>query len=130
MLESARSSPSMPQFLVWGFAGALLPAGIAAAFTPLILLAPIGAVLILLLCLRCGVNASVSGLAVGAAVIPFVIGYLNRAGPGSVCRTLSGGGQECTEEWSPWPFWAVGAALVVGAVVLYRHLARRPGRVR
>jgi hypothetical protein len=54
------------------------------------------------------------------------IALLNRGGPGDVCTT-TGTSSACTEEWSPWPFLAVGVALVVSGIVLTRlPRGRRP----
>jgi hypothetical protein len=65
----------------------------------------------------------------GAGVLPLVVAWLNRDGPGDVCTEWSG--TQCaasTEEWSPWPWLAVGVVLVAAGVVLttlaVRHRAR------
>ncbi|MGW1274497.1 hypothetical protein [Streptomyces sp. NPDC002491] len=41
------------------------------------------------------------------------VAYLNRGGPGTVCRT-SAGGQSRTDEYAPVPF-LVGAVVLLGA---------------
>ncbi len=61
----------------------------------------------------------------GAGVLPLVVAWLNRDGPGDVCRAIGDAGQECTEEWSPWPWLAAGVALVAAGVVLTAVATRR-----
>jgi len=64
----------------------------------------------------------------GAGVLPLVVAWLNRDGPGDVCRTWADG-QSCTEEWSPWPWLAAGVALVAAGIVLTVVTSRhRPAR--
>jgi hypothetical protein len=56
----------------------------------------------------CGLSGLISGLG-----IPLLyVAYVNRAGPGTICTAVTGG-QECNDEWSPWPWLAVGVILVV-----------------
>ena len=56
-----------------------------------------------------------------------VLGLLNRDGPGVVC-TAPNRGMHCTEQWAPWPFWLIGAVLVLIPVILFGHLRRRAHR--
>ncbi|MDT4911999.1 MAG: hypothetical protein QOC66_1127, partial [Pseudonocardiales bacterium] len=53
---------------------------------------------------------------VGAGAFPLVIAYLNRHGPGDFC-TRTASSESCEEQWSPWPWAAVGVALIVVGVV-------------
>jgi hypothetical protein len=58
------------------------------------------------------------GIVSGASILAFFIAYLNRNGPGEVC-TAHIGRASCTsseQQWSPWPFVAVGVIMVVGGV--------------
>jgi hypothetical protein len=64
-----------------------------------------------------GVDAGVTGLLSGPGMVLLVIAFLNRDGPGEVCKT-SATGHHCTSAWSPWPWVVVGVLLVVGGVVL------------
>ncbi|WP_426595005.1 hypothetical protein ACPPVS_05390 [Cellulomonas sp. McL0617] len=102
----------------WVLVGALVGLGIAGLLTIGILL--LGAALVLAAIgsstprLR---NRSALGLVGGLAAAPLGIAWLNRGGPGSVC-TVSAGTTSCLDAWSPWPFVAVGSALVVGCGVL------------
>jgi hypothetical protein len=72
------------------------------------------------------------GIASGASILVFLIAYLSRDGPGEVCTAHIG--RACTsfeQQWSPWPFVAVGVIMLVGGVVgfifIQRQARRRPG---
>jgi uncharacterized membrane protein len=125
MRQAGKRYPSWPQFLAWALVPNLLLAGLAAAFTPLIIVVvPAAAVLVTALIVRCGVNQSAIGAIFGAGILPLVVGYLNRGGPGDVC-TASNGGSQCTSEWSPWPFVVVGLVLVITGVTWFDAARRR-----
>jgi hypothetical protein len=66
-------------------------------------------------------NRSALGVVGGLALAPLYIAWLNRGGPGQVC-TVSATGTTCLDAWSPWPFVAVGVALVAVCVVLVRRV--------
>jgi hypothetical protein len=114
-------------FGAWAVGGAGLALSLAAAFT-------IGPFVLVLAALGIGVLVSrrpargpaAFGAIAGPAVIVFWIAWLNRGGPGDVCSS-SAHGESCTEEWSPWPFVAVGVVLLVVAVFLYVRAERRRG---
>jgi hypothetical protein len=57
----------------------------------------------------------------GAGLAPLYVAYLNRGGPGVVCRAIQDG-QECTDAWSPWPWLGAGAFLVLTGVVAFAVL--------
>jgi hypothetical protein len=66
-------------------------------------------------------HTGLPGLIAGAGVLPLVIAWLNRSGPGNVCTP-----GECTEEWSPWPWLAAGVVLIaVGTAIWATHGARQ-----
>jgi hypothetical protein len=60
------------------------------------------------------------GLISGLAFPLLYVAYLNRAGPGTICATM-----ECNDEWSPWPWLAVGVILLVLGVAAFVGLQRR-----
>jgi len=123
-MPAAATLASWPQFAAWVGCGAGVGAVLAGTFTfgPLGLLA---AACFAAVAVRLGgTNSSLIGAAAGAGVWPLVIGFLNIDGPGTSCHT-TGGGQTCTEEWSPWPFWAVGIALLILAPVVFEVSRRR-----
>ena len=109
-----------------GASAALILLG-AFAFGPLAIVpaAPFAALAVLL----GGANISAVGVVTGVGIWGFVLGWLNRDGPGEVCTTSTNGGT-CTELWAPWPFWLAGALLVIipmsGFVCLRRRARRTP----
>jgi hypothetical protein len=104
-----------------GTLGVLTPLSIG----PFVLVVVAGATVAL--ALKAGGGPELVGLLTGAGIVPLYVAWLNRAGPGEVCRPLGGGGQDCMDEWSPWPWLVVGVGLFVAGVLLYRSLTpRRP----
>ena len=67
-----------------------------------------------------GAPGLISGLG-----LPFLyIAYLNRSGPGEVCTTIGVNGSSCTDEWSPWPWFAIGVTLVFSGIAVFRSVRR------
>ena len=118
--------PSWPQFAAWVACGASTAFVLAGAFTVGVFAVPAAAVFAVLALRFGGANASAFGAMAGAGVWVFVLGWLNRGGPGEVCTTTSTGGS-CEQQWAPEPFWVVGAVLVLAAVLAFVH-ARRARR--
>ena len=69
-------------------------------------------------------DGSPAGLVSGTGPVLLYVAWLNRQGPGTVCTTTRGGGGQCLDEWSPWPWVAAGVALVVLGLVVRRSLRR------
>ncbi|MET7731530.1 hypothetical protein ABZT02_09190 [Streptomyces sp. NPDC005402] len=112
-------------FLAWLLVGACGGIGLAAILTvgaALLVLAAVAAVLLLR---RGPVRAVVGGVS-GLALPLFYLAYLNRGGPGEVCHAVSGG-QTCTDEYTPVPFLAAGAALLLAGLVIHVMIGRRAG---
>ena len=114
-------------FACWMLVGAAAGLGVLTPFTlgPWLIVG--AAVVAVLLALTLGGGPALAGLLSGAGVVPLFVAWLNRAGPGTVCTT-AGGGEDCLDEWSPWPWIVVGAALIVAGAVLYRSLERSARR--
>ena len=72
----------------------------------------------IVLATRRGAARGLPGLLSGLSLPLFYIGYLNRSGPGTVCVETATSGS-CMDEWSPWPFVAVGGALFAGGVLWF-----------
>lgn len=104
--------PTWWSFLAWPIVGAALAVSVLGAMTIGIFVLPF-ALMGLLAMLRWGGNhKSRVGLLSGVG-LPFIyIAYLNRGGPGMVCGPYRNGGQECMQEYSPWPFLFIGGVLV------------------
>ena len=117
--------PSWSQFVAWAGCGASAIFILVGAFAygplavvPAVLFA--GAALVL-----GGANGSAVGSAAGVGAWAFVLGWLNRDGPGMVCSSAAG---TCNQEWAPWPFWLAGVLFVVVPVIVFVHLRRESRR--
>ncbi|MGW0583872.1 hypothetical protein ACWD25_50020 [Streptomyces sp. NPDC002920] len=109
-------------FLAWFAVGACVAAGFAAVLS-------VGPVLLVLAAAAAGLllwkgprRAVVGGLA-GLALPLFYVAYLNRGGPGDVCRSVSGG-QTCTDEYAPLPFLVGGVLLLAAGFAIFLVIER------
>ncbi|MER6559265.1 hypothetical protein ABT300_16300 [Streptomyces sp. NPDC001027] len=118
--------------VAWGWFVAWLAVG-ACAGTGLAALLSVGVVLLLVaavaagLLLRTSPRNAIVGLSAGPAVPLFYLAYLNRGGPGTVCRT-SADGQSCTDEYTPIPFLVGGLVLLCAGFLIFMALHRRSRR--
>ncbi|MEZ0065582.1 hypothetical protein ABIA32_001582 [Streptacidiphilus sp. MAP12-20] len=118
-MNPQRSSRSWPWFLAWAGVGA---GAVTALLTILTIGLYVGALTLVGLVMLGRLQRSqrgTPGLIAGAGLMPLWIGWLNRGGPGNVCDAHS-----CTEEWSPWPWLAVGVVLVVAGTVIWARWGR------
>jgi hypothetical protein len=113
---------------VWFTAWLLVGAGYALSFIAIasigLFVLPLPVLATLLLVRRRQGTSGLPGLISGLAVPVLYVAYLNRAGPGTICTTVTGG-QECHDEWSPWPWLAVGVILFVVGVAAFIDRQRR-----
>jgi hypothetical protein len=122
-VQPARRAGAWP-FLAWAVTGAALCLALFSILSIGLFVFPVAAGAVVFLAIwRRSRGAAAAGLLSGAGVIPICIAYLNRGGPGTVCTALRGG-QQCTDEWSPWPFLAIGAVLVVAGALAFWRLRR------
>jgi hypothetical protein len=137
--QPVRSPPALtaPRW-VWFAAWLLIGAGYAfsllgAASIGLFVL-PLPVLATILLARRQHANSGLPGLISGLGIPLLYVAYLNRAGPGTICTTITSGGQDCNDEWSPWPWLAAGTillALGAAAFIARRgHLPRQPANPR
>jgi len=104
--------------------GALVAFGVAGLATIGLFLLALAAVLVALALVVPSLRPpSVPGLLVGLSTAPLYIAWLNRDGPGLVCTTTADS-MSCSDQWSPWPFVAVGV-LFAGAGVALLVVGRR-----
>ena len=121
LVAGSRSSAPWVVTAYWGVVGALAAFGIVGLATiglfALALASVLVAVAFAVPALR---RPSVPGVLVGLSTAPLYIAWLNRGGPGTVCTTASDS-TSCADQWSPWPFVAVGVLLAgAGAALLVR----------
>lgn len=109
-------------FLAWFAVGACVAVGLAAILSVGLVFLVLAAAAAGLLLWKGPRNAVVGGLT-GLALPLFYIAYLNRGGPGDVCRSSSGG-QTCTEEYTPIPFLVGGVLLFVAGFVIFLMIER------
>jgi uncharacterized membrane protein YidH (DUF202 family) len=65
-------------------------------------------------------NRSMSAIPAGVGLAVLYLAWLNRDGPGNVCKKTTGITTTCTDQASPWPFVAVALAVIAVSVVLAR----------
>lgn len=82
-----------------------------------------------LLARRTDTHVGLPGLVAGFSLPLFYLAVLNRSGPGTICTTTATS-QTCVEETSPWPWVAIGVAILVGGCVWFVVANRRRRSVR
>jgi hypothetical protein len=120
-----RSLPAWGYFVAWMLVGAGYALGFLSILTiGVAVLAVAGAATVLLTVHRPSF-VGLPGVVSGISVPLFYVAYLNRDGPGTVCRAIEGG-EHCTDEWSPWPWTAIGVVVLLAGVTLFvlGHRAR------
>lgn len=125
-----RTRRSILVFAAWTLVGAAGVLGVLAILTIGIFVLAGTALLAGLLAWRLRSPQAGPGLLAGAGVLPLVVAYLNRGGPGTVCTTSAEGGS-CIQEMSPWPWAATGLFLIAAGVAIGFVAAtggRPPGR--
>jgi hypothetical protein len=113
-------------FAVWSVIGAAYALAVVGALTIGLFVLPVPVIATIVVSRHEAARVGLPGLVAGAALPLLYIAYLNRAGPGTVC-THSGGGEQCTDEFSPWPWIAIAVALVAGGALAF---SRRSGKGR
>ena len=113
-------------FIAWMLTGAGYALGILGALSigPYVLVITVAATIVL--ATRTGSKVGLPGLVSGLGLPLFYVAFLNRSGPGTVC-TSTGTGQSCVDEWSPWPWLAIGIVLLVSGYVWFAMTHRRGG---
>jgi hypothetical protein len=124
MIDTARGRRDRTWFVAWmalgvGYAFGLLGALTIGPFLLLVLAVPT-----ILLGRRPGAIVGLPGLASGLSVPVFYVAYLNRSGPGTICKTIGATGQECVDQSSPWLWLAAATVLLVGGFVWFLTTAR------
>jgi hypothetical protein len=72
-------------------------------------------------------RAGLAGLVSGLGLPLLYVAFLDRSGPGVVCTSI-GGGTSCTDEWSPWPWLLIGAALLLVGLAWFIATSGRRAR--
>jgi hypothetical protein len=111
------------RFAVWAIVGAFACLSVVGALTIGIFVGPIVAVMALGLALTTPIDRSIAGAVSGMSATLFYVAWLNRGGPGDVCRKHADFTQ-CDETWSPWPWLSVGFVLLTVGLALFYWLGR------
>ncbi len=115
----SENRPNWWTFFAWPIVGAALAVSVLGAMTIGLFVLPFATAGLLAL-LRWGGNRKSSVGLISGAGLPFLyISYLNRNGPGDICKPFGQGGRQCMEEWSPWPWLIIGVVLVASGVILF-----------
>ena len=115
-------------FVAWIVVGVGFMFALLGAMTIGVFVLPIAGGLAVLVATRRGSIVGIPGLISGLSLPLFYVAYLNRDGPGDICRSFADGGSACTEEWSPWPWLFVGALFLLGGIAVFVQVNRK--RVR
>lgn len=110
-------------FGAWVLVGAAAALGMISAIGFLVLLpaVPIG----ILMSRRPMARQSAFGALSGAGFLLLYIAYVQREGPGTTCKSLVLGGEQCDEHLNPVPWLVLGIVLVVAGVVAQLRANRR-----
>lgn len=113
-------------FFAWFAVGAAYALSVVGAATIGIFVLPVAVAATVWLARRPSSRRNLPGLLSGLSAPLFYVAYLNRSGPGTVCNALSGGGEHCSDQWNPWPWFAVATALFLAGFAV-RCIKRRDG---
>ena len=114
-------------FAAWMLVGGLYAFSLAAMLTIGLIVLPIPVVATVLLARTARARRGALGLVAGIALPLFYISLLNRDGPGMICSAIDGG-TACTQEMSPWPWFAAGLIFLAGGTTAF-WLSRPRSRV-
>jgi len=112
-------------FWVWAAVGVVFALGLDVVF-----LLPVAGLSGLIVGLLPGSRRHIEGAITGAGLPFLYVAYLNRQGPGTACYSDGAGGGGCEDLLNPWPWLAIGVALVVGGIVLSERNRRRRDALR
>lgn len=117
------STAQAVRFGLWAVVGAGACLAFLTGFTIGFFVAPVVGALALVLLLAAPTDRSLVGAVSGLSIPLFYVAWLNRDGPGLVCR-VTGDITECRDQWSPWPWLLLGLALLTAGVVAFRRSGR------
>ncbi len=122
---SVTSTRTWAWFAAWLAVGGGFAFGLIGILSIGVFMLPVAALGLVVLVGRPGAGRGLPGLICGLGLAPLFVAYLNRDGPGDVCRAIAGG-VACEQEWSPWPWLAVGVGLM-SAGIAWCAAGRRSG---
>jgi hypothetical protein len=116
-LQAVRSSLLDWTFWLWAVVGLGFGFGISVVG---IVTVPAATLVTVILLTRKRLRQGAYGLLVGIGTPLLLVAYLNREGPGTVCRTLDGGrGTQCDDLYDPRKWAAAGLAFIAAGVIAH-----------
>jgi len=116
-------------YLAWVAVGAGLSFGVLSILSIGVFVLAVTIVATFLLRRRSEAGAGMAGLVSGFGLPLLYVAFLNRSGPGVICRTTSTS-TSCSDQWSPWPWLLIGSALVVVGLAWFIVTSGRRARRR
>ncbi len=116
-------------FLAWVGLGAGYSLALLGALSIGLIVLPFAVGGTVLVATRDRAGEGVPGLLSGLGFPLLYVAYLNRDGPATVCTGLRDGGQHCIDEVSPWPWVAIGVALLLAGVAVFSTRHRNRNRM-
>jgi hypothetical protein len=123
MAGSALTDPRT-RFVLWAVVGAGGCLALLGALSIGVFVAPVVVLLALVLLRTTKADRSMFGAVAGVSLPLFYVAWLNRGGPGNVCR-VEENLTTCSEQWSPWPWVVAGIALAAVGIALFRRLGNK-----
>jgi hypothetical protein len=123
------SRDGLTAFGIWLLLGGGFAFGFLAILSIGIFVLPVVLILAVLAGRRGVTGRGLLGLVSGAGLPLLYVAWLNRDGPGEVCRRVANG-VECTQQSSPWPWLGVGLALVAAGAALFVAVGARRSDAR
>jgi hypothetical protein len=116
-------------FAAWLIIGVGYTLSLLGAASIGLLVLPLPVLATILLARRQHAHNGLPGLISGLGIPLLYVAYLNRAGPGTICTAITGG-QDCNDEWSPWPWLAAGVILLVLGLAAFIARQRHQTKLR
>lgn len=123
MARSALTDPRT-RFALWAVVGAGGCVTFLGVLSIGVFVAPVVVLLALLLLRTTKPDRSMLGAVAGISLPLLYVAWLNRGGPGDVCR-VEDNVTTCSEQWSPWPWVVAGIAFAAAGIVLFQRLGNK-----
>jgi len=112
------------RFVLWATVGAGGCLALLGALSIGIFVGPVVVLLVLLLLLTTDADRSVVGTVSGISAPLFYVAWLNRGGPGEVCR-VEEQFTACAEQWNPWPWLVAGFVFAAVGIAVFQRLGHK-----
>jgi len=113
-------------FAAWLLVGAAYALGVLGALSIGVFALALAVVATVALVRRRDATQGLPGIVAGVGVVALAVAVMNRDGPGEVC-TRTATSVSCADQWSPWPWVAIGALLIAASLAWFaarrRHMS-------